>query len=129
LTSFLTVASSARRMDEASSQVSGRCTVRTQIVKKHLDSIRGEELISWENYHDDIGLYTMSFPEKWDYHEDKPRSGQTIVEDRRVYIHIYFNDQRCTDERLSFSKYLTKLQRELDPASARRNTKMPTAFL
>lgn len=89
-----------------------RCGLK--IVKKHLDSIRGEDLISWENYHDDIGLYTMSFPEKWDYHEDKPRSGQTIEEDRRVYIHIYFNDQRCTDERLSFSKYLTKLQRELE---------------
>ena len=84
-----------------------------KIVKHRLDQIRGESFITWQNYHDDLGLYVMSFTEEWDYHEDKPRLGMSIQEKRRVYIHHYFNDQRCTDERLSFSRMLSRLQEEL----------------
>lgn len=84
-----------------------------KITRKHLDEVRGEKLISWENYHDDVGLYAMSFSDEWDYREEQPRTGKCICDKRRVYVHVYFNDQRCTDERLSFAKYLTCLQDEL----------------
>ena len=89
--------------------------VRTSIrmVKDHLETIRGDKFISWENYHDELGLYVTSFTEQWDYHEEQPRTGTSIDEKRRVYLHIYYNDQRCTDDRLSFSRMLTRLQDEL----------------
>ncbi|MGN0363404.1 MAG: transposase [Bilifractor sp.] len=95
-----------------------------KIVKKHLDAVRGDKLISWENYHDDIGLYVTyvtSFTEEWDYHEDNPRTGESIDAKRRVYVHLYFNAQRCTDERVTFSKYLTRLQRELESGNRKED--------
>lgn len=89
--------------------------VRTsiRIVKDRLETIRGDKFISWENYHDELGLYVTSFTEQWDYHEEQPRTGASIDEKRRVYLHLYYNDQRCTDDRLSFSRMLTRLQDEL----------------
>ena len=93
-----------------------RCNLK--IVRKHLDEIRGE-LVSWKNYHDDIGLYAAHFTEAWDYQEKRPRSGEIVKGKRRVYIHIYFNDQRCTDERLSFAKHLHQLQEELVTGNTR----------
>ena len=89
-------------------------SVSLKIIRKHLDNVRGEKLISWENYHDDTGLYIMSFSDEWDYQEEKSRTGETVEAKKRIYIHLYFNDQRCTDERVSFSKYLTRLQQELE---------------
>lgn len=88
-----------------------RCGLK--IARKHLDEVRGEKLTSWENYNDDVGLYAMSFTDEWNYREEQPRTGKCICDKRRVYVHVYFNDQRCTDERLSFAKYLTCLQDEL----------------
>jgi len=89
--------------------------VRTSIklVKERLETIRGDTFISWQNYHDELGLYVMSFTEQWDYHEEQPRTGAVIDEKRRVYLHYYYNDQRCADDRLSFSRMLTRLQDEL----------------
>jgi len=87
--------------------------------KRCLDKVRGNQFISWENYHDELGLYVMSFTEEWNYHEEQPRTGAVIDEKRRVYIHFYYNDQRCADDRLSFSRLLTKLQDELK--SGKRN--------
>lgn len=55
----------------------------------------------------------MSFTDEWNYREEQPRTGKCICAKRRVYVHVYFNDQRYTDERLSFAKYLTCLQDEL----------------
>ena len=56
----------------------------------------------------------MSFSDEWDYQEEKSRTGETVEAKKRIYIHLYFNDQRCTDERVSFSQYLTRLQQELE---------------
>ena len=36
-------------------------------------------MISWENYHDDVGLYAMSFTDEWDYREEQPRTGNVYV--------------------------------------------------
>lgn len=89
------------------------------IVKQRLDKVRGSKLMTWQNYNDKLGLYVMSFTDGWDYHEEQPRTGAVIDEKRRVYIHIYYNDQRCADDRISFSHILTKLQDELK--SGKRN--------
>ena len=89
------------------------------LVKKHLDAVRGEIMTSWEHYRDDLGLYVMNFSDRWDYREEQPRSGKTVTGKRRIYIHLCFNDQRCTDERTSFARYLSRLEEEL--RSGKRN--------
>ena len=61
-------------------------SVSLKIIRKHLDNVRGEKLISWENYHDDTGLYIMSFSDEWDYQEEKSRTGETVEAKKRIYI-------------------------------------------
>ena len=63
-----------------------RCGLK--IARKHLDEIRGEKMISWENYHDDVGLYAMSFTDEWDYGKSSQGRGNVYVTSGRVYVHI-----------------------------------------
>ncbi len=89
-------------------------------VKRHLDDVR-ETMVSRANYSVRHALYMQSFTIEWDYSELKPRSGETVKEKRRAYLHIYYNDQRATDEKLRFNKLLDRLEDEL--ISNRRNPK------
>lgn len=81
-------------------------------VKKHLDSVR-ESMVTRTNYSAKHMLYTQSFSTEWDYRFIKPRSGEKIKESRRLYLHIYYNDQRATDDKIRFNKLLDQLEEEL----------------
>ena len=89
-------------------------------VKHHLDDVR-ETMVTRANYSVRHALYMQSFTIEWDYSELKPRSGKTVEEKRRAYLHIYYNEQRATDEKLRFNKLLDRLEDEL--ISNRRNPK------
>ena len=80
-----------------------------KFIAQKLNEIRGEEFITWTNYHDDVGLYVRSFTMEWLYKEDQPRSGRHVEEKRRIYVHFYYNDQRHTDDRIAFNRKLSKL--------------------
>ncbi len=63
----------------------------------------------------------MSFTEKWDYTEEKPRSGEIITAKKRIYLHVYYNDQKATDDKARFNAMLDRLENNLingtpDPA-------------
>ena len=66
-----------------------------------------------ENYNAETGLFIMSQTMDWPYEEVKPRSGETIQESRRMYVHIYYNDQLATDEKIHFNKTLDNLEDEI----------------
>ena len=66
-----------------------------------------------ENYNSDTGLFIVSQMMDWEYEETKPRSGDVLSEKRRMYVHIYYNDQKATDEKLRFNKMLDSLEEEL----------------
>jgi len=66
-----------------------------------------------ENYDSTTGLFIMSHTMDWPYEDVKVRSGEVISETRRVYVHIYYNDQMATDEKIRFNKMLDTLEEEL----------------
>ena len=78
-------------------------------------------MVTRANYSVQHRLYMRSSTTKWDYQEIKPRSGEVIKESRRVYLHIYYDDQRATDEKVRFNKLLDILEEEL--FTNRRNFK------
>jgi transposase len=49
----------------------------------------------------------------WDYEEVKPRSGETVKGKRRIYIHIYYDDQRATDDKIRFNKRLDAMEEDI----------------
>ncbi len=83
-----------------------------KIVKKHLDALR-DDFVTRTNYNSELHLYVQTFTEEWDYTEEKPRLQTTVTDKRRVYIHIYFNDQHCTDDRDRFNHLLDTCEDEL----------------
>ena len=91
-----------------------------KIVSSRLDKIRAD-FVTRFNYNSELKLYVMSFKEEWDYSEEKPRSGETITDKRRVYLHFYYNDQKATDDKARFNAMLDRLENNLingttDPA-------------
>jgi len=49
----------------------------------------------------------------WPYEETKKRSGETLFSERRMYLHLYYNDQRATDDKAAFNELLDQLELEL----------------
>jgi len=66
-----------------------------------------------ENYDSETGLFIMSHMIDWPYEDTKARSGEVINEARRIYVHIYYNDQLAADEKMRFNKMLDALEEEL----------------
>ncbi len=56
----------------------------------------------------------------WDYSETKKRSGEIIKDSRRLYLHLYYNDQKATDDKIAFNKLLDTIEEEL--VSKKRRT-------
>lgn len=81
-------------------------------VKKKLGQVRGS-MVSRPHYSSKHGLYFESFSLDWDYTETKKRSGTVIRDTRRIYLHLFYNDQRATDDKIAFNKLLDALESEL----------------
>jgi transposase len=82
-------------------------------VKRKLDEVCGS-MVSRPHYSSRYGLYYDSFMLDWDYVETKKRKGEVINDNRRIYLHLYYNDQRATDDKIAFNKMLDGLEYELN---------------
>jgi hypothetical protein len=86
--------------------------ISLHFVKRKLDEVCGT-MVSRPHYTSRYGLYYDSFMMDWDYCETKKRSGEVINDSRRIYLHIFYNDQRATDDKIAFNKLLDLLEEEL----------------
>jgi transposase len=66
-----------------------------------------------ERYNSDTGLFVKTQTTEWDYKETRPRSGETVSGKRRVYAHIYYNDQRAADDKIRFNKRLDTMEYDI----------------
>lgn len=82
-------------------------------VRQKLDEVCGS-LVSRPHYSSKYGLYYDSFMLDWDYAETKKRSGEVVNVSRRIYLHLFYNDQRATDDKIAFNKMLDSLEYELN---------------
>ena len=80
-----------------------------KIVSRNLDNIRSD-MVTHANYNSELHLYVQPFADEWDYTEEKPRTGELVQEKRRIYIHIYYNDQKATDDKARFNHMLDRLE-------------------
>ena len=96
-----------------------------KIVGRHLNQLR-DVLVTRINYNSELHLYVKTFADEWDYTEEKPRLGETVTGKRRAYIHIYFNDQHCTDDRDRFNHMLDRYEEEI--RSGHRNPEHEKAY-
>ncbi len=50
---------------------------------------------------------------KWDYAQERPNKGDTIREERRMYLHLYFNSERAAEDEQRLTRRLLALRKEL----------------
>ena len=72
-----------------------------------------------EYYNRDPELYVFSKTIAWDYEQDRPYKGDTIKEDCRMYLHLYFNPDKHSGDGKAFNRKMDTLKAEL--LSGKRN--------
>ena len=73
----------------------------------------GTDKDSFEHYNDSYGLYIFSRTVQWNYEEKRPYKGDTITDERRMYLHLYYNPDKAVDDGKAFSRKLVSLRDEL----------------
>jgi transposase len=87
-------------------------------VKMSLAFIRKElipiydSLQDFKNYNDKYGLYCKTVRTVWHYSQERPYNGETLKEDRRLYIHYYYNIERAAENKMAFDRRLNALKQE-----------------
>jgi len=84
-----------------------------KFVKTHLDTVR-DTLRSFTHYSQACQLYAYSLPVTWNYVQDRPYKGDTINEDRRMYLHLYYSPERALEDEKAFTNRLVAWQEELE---------------
>ena len=73
----------------------------------------GADKDRYEYYNSDLELYVFSKTISWHYEQERPYKGDTVREDRRLYLHLYFNPDKLSDDGKAFNKRLDGLKEEL----------------
>lgn len=89
-----------------------------KLVRTNLDPVR-DKMRSWNHYNQSYQLYTYSLPVSWDYVQDRPYKGDTLQEDRRMYLHLYYSPERALEDEKSFNSRMVAWQEDL--ASGQRH--------
>lgn len=73
----------------------------------------GAKKDSYESYNSDLELYIFSKTISWNYEQERPYKGDTIREERRMYLHLYFNPDKLSDDSKALNRKLDRLKNEL----------------
>ena len=73
----------------------------------------GPDKDRYEHYNSDLELYIFSKTISWNYEQERPYKGDTIKEERRMYLHLYFNPDKFADDGKALNRRLDSLKEEL----------------
>ena len=73
----------------------------------------GADKDRYEAYNSDLELYVFSKTIAWDYEQERPYKGDVIREERRMYLHLYFNPDKFADDGKALNRKLDGLKEEL----------------
>lgn len=82
-------------------------------VQKELDTQR-ESLKSWTCYNDKYDIHAICQPITWTYEQARPNKGDVVKEERRCYLHLYYNREKAADDQGRMNRYLSALKSELE---------------
>ena len=67
----------------------------------------------YEYYNSNLELYVFTKTIAWDYEQERPYKGDVIKEERRMYLHLYFNPEKYSDDGKIFNLKMNTLKEEL----------------
>lgn len=83
-----------------------------KLVKNRIDEVR-DTITMRQRYSSKHSVYYDSQSFEWDCSQKKKRSGEIQKSKKRAYLHLFYNDQRATDDRIVFNQLLDRLENEL----------------
>ena len=78
-------------------------------IKKH-----GSKMQTWSSYNEEYEIYHISETIAWKYTQKRPYKGDEINEERRMYLHLYYNPEKAVEDAKTFNRYISKLKEELE---------------
>jgi len=90
--------------------IAGRTSLK--FIQNKLDEVR-DAMTSRAHYNSKYRLSYSSSMIGWNYSETKKRSQTVQTQERRMYLHLYHNDQRATDDKIEFNELLDRLEEEI----------------
>lgn len=82
------------------------------IVRKLIESTR-DSIRNFANYSDEYSVYAVSETAAWDYERKRPYKGDVLKEERRIYVHLFFNPERAVEDESAFNRRMAELRKEL----------------
>jgi len=67
----------------------------------------------YEYYNSNLELYVFTKTIAWNYEQERPYKGDVVKEERRMYLHLYFNPDKFSDDGKAFNRRLDTLKNEL----------------
>ncbi|MDO9533739.1 MAG: IS1634 family transposase [Bacillota bacterium] len=83
-----------------------------KFVQKQLNEVR-ETMLSRSHYSSKYKLDYYSRMITWHYKETKKRSGMVAAQEKRMYLHLFHNEQQAADDKAAFNNLLDQLEGEL----------------
>ena len=73
----------------------------------------GSKRDHYEYYNSNLELYVFTKTIAWDYEQERQYKGDVVKEERRMYLHLYFNPDKFSDDGKAFNRKLDTLKNEL----------------
>ena len=73
----------------------------------------GNNKDTYEYYNSNFELYVFTKTIAWDYEQKRPYKGDVINDERRAYLHLYFNPDKQADDGKNLARKLDKLKAEI----------------
>ena len=73
----------------------------------------GSKRDRYEYYNSNLELYVFTKTIVWDYEQERPYKGDVVKAERRMYLHLYFNPDKLSDDGKAFNRKLDTLKNEL----------------
>lgn len=73
-----------------------------------------DEFRSFDHYNSTYELYYHTVRASWNYEQVRPYKNDVISDERRIYIHYFFNIDKAAEDEKSFDAHLITLRDELE---------------
>jgi transposase len=86
--------------------------VSLSFVQNALEEVR-ESMKSRSHYNSQLKLHHYTKMIDWNYSSTSPSTGETETGTHRMYLHLFYNEQRAVDDKEAFNSLLDDLESEL----------------
>ena len=68
-----------------------------KFVKSFIREI-GAKKDHYKYYNSNLVIYVFNRPIAWGYEQERPYKGEVVKEERRMYLHLYLNPEKYSDD-------------------------------